>query len=330
MARPKRPEASVVPEGEPLAPIPEPLLDVDEIQGNILAGFSKDHQHLLALKIGDVAAARRWLGRILPYISSLAEVVAFNELFKMRKARLGHDPGGLVATWANIAFSRDGLAALTSPHEADSLPDAAFRLGLPARSPGLGDPIAAGEHDPTKGWVVGGTGRVPDIFLIVAGDDPSWLATKVATIRPGPSDGPGAPEVIWDELGATRPDLPGHEHFGFKDGVSQPGVRGLVSTSAGGFLTRRVLEPAPDGEVSFAIPGRSCADPGPVTARPGLSGPSRKTRRRAGPGGGSLRRPGPATARSSCSAGSTRTSRASPDSSDPRPRRWPPSPAFPG
>jgi Dyp-type peroxidase family len=29
----------------------------------------------------------------------------------------------------------------------------------------------------------------------------------------------------------TRPDAPGHEHFGFRDGISQPGIRGLTASS---------------------------------------------------------------------------------------------------
>src|SRR5690242_12883463 len=35
-----------------------------------------------------------------------------------------------------------------------------------------------------------------------------------------------------DEHGRARTDLPGHEHFGFKDGVSQPGIRGFTPANA--------------------------------------------------------------------------------------------------
>jgi Dyp-type peroxidase family len=34
-------------------------------------------------------------------------------------------------------------------------------------------------------------------------------------------------QILRDQPGRTRPDLPGHEHFGFKDGISQPGIRGV-------------------------------------------------------------------------------------------------------
>jgi Dyp-type peroxidase family len=241
----------------------EPLLDLAEIQGNILAGFSKDHQALLALKIRDLATARRWLQRILPEINSTREVLHFNELFRLRRKRLGHDPAGLIATWANIAFSHAGLARLASPQEADSLPDEAFQVGLNgARAAGLGDPVAPGENDPTKDWVVGGTNRPVDILLIVASDHPRELAAAVKRLRPKAGDGKGAPKVVWRENGATRADLPGHEHFGFKDGVSQPGVRGLTSQQSAIFLTPRLLEPSAAGEVEFSKPGQPLVWPG--------------------------------------------------------------------
>lgn len=121
--------------------VDEPLLNTHDIQGNILAGFNKDHQRLIALQIRDVAAARRWLIRILPYVSTLAEVYTFNALFSMRRARLGRDPRTLKVTWMNLAFSRDGIAKLSSEEEADALPDGSFRTGLNReRAESLGDP----------------------------------------------------------------------------------------------------------------------------------------------------------------------------------------------
>lgn len=47
-----------------------PVLDVDEIQGNILPGFGSRHQVLLGLKVneGQTADARSWLARLVPSI----------------------------------------------------------------------------------------------------------------------------------------------------------------------------------------------------------------------------------------------------------------------
>jgi len=43
----------------------------------------------------------------------------------------------------------------------------------------------------------------------------------------------GSIKVVYSEVGQTRPGAQrGHEHFGFLDGVSQPGIRGLTTTEA--------------------------------------------------------------------------------------------------
>ena len=241
----------------------EPVLDIHDIQGNILTAFNKDHQRLVALRLRGIPAARRWLMRILPHINSLAEVNQFNNLYRMQSARLGHSPRGLTATWMNIAFSRDGIAKLTSDADADLLPDASFLTGLDkARAQFLGDQAPSGGDDPTVDWVVGGTNCPVDIFMILAGDDDMALRSMVERLRPGQEDGAEAPETVWEEQGDARDDLPGHEHFGFKDGISQPGVRGLLSKRPKLYLTERHLKPPPSGTIEFAKPGQPLIWPG--------------------------------------------------------------------
>ena len=80
-------------------PAAEELLEGHEIQGNVLAGFNKDHQVFLFLRIerdgggpprpAAVAAVKAWLRALAPQISSLSEVHRFNELFRAMRARLG-------------------------------------------------------------------------------------------------------------------------------------------------------------------------------------------------------------------------------------------------
>src|SRR5262249_40029341 len=195
-------------------------------------------------------------------ISNLEVVHAFNALFRTARAGRGSDPIGLIATWANIAFSYPGLSALTSAEAANGVPGDAFRLGLAARAGGLGDRDPGGSADPPSRWKIGGTGNVPDPLLIVASDSMDELTKAVARLRPNAGDGAGEPLVVWEELGQTRPDLPGHEHFGFKDGVSQPGVRGLMSRRPDVYLTPRRLAPAAPGEMEFARPGQPLVWPG--------------------------------------------------------------------
>ena len=64
----------------------EPVLAGDEIQGNILPGFNKDYQALVALHFGDVASARAWLASLIPVVSTLREVEQFKRLFEEWRA----------------------------------------------------------------------------------------------------------------------------------------------------------------------------------------------------------------------------------------------------
>src|SRR4051794_18762174 len=95
----------------------EPVLALDDIQGNIVGGFNKDLQTLLFLKIGeqarDIADCKRWLAALAPFIATAEEVLAFNDLFKRIRRRRNVDSRTVQATWINIAFSYDALARLT-------------------------------------------------------------------------------------------------------------------------------------------------------------------------------------------------------------------------
>ncbi|HEY9602133.1 MAG TPA: Dyp-type peroxidase, partial [Allocoleopsis sp.] len=67
--------------------------------------------------------------------------------------------------------------------------------------------------------------------------------------------------LIHEDIGRTRNDLPGHEHFGFKDGISQPGIRGRLSTS-NELFTPRLIDSANPLSVDFSRPGQPLVYPG--------------------------------------------------------------------
>jgi hypothetical protein len=59
---------------------PEPVYDRearDDIQGNIIPGFNKDHQHFFFYRIRSTAQTKNWLRLITPAISSMDDVLAF-------------------------------------------------------------------------------------------------------------------------------------------------------------------------------------------------------------------------------------------------------------
>jgi Dyp-type peroxidase family len=250
--------------------IAEGLIDVADIQGNILAGFNKDHQEFLFLKMsekpGDLPAVRSWISQIAPMVSSVAEVASFNALFKsLRMRQGGADPHGLAATWLNVAFSAAALRLLTAAAEVDKFVDEFFKDGLAARSEELGDPIDAAAAGHQQNWLVGGNHNEADIVVIIASDDPTLLSERLAIVK---SRLPAPLTVLWEEHCQTLPKpLTGHEHFGFKDGVSQPGIRGMQQKAPPKFLTPRVIDaalsPQTDGTLpEFASPGEPLVWPG--------------------------------------------------------------------
>ena len=58
----------------------EPLLAIDEIQGNVIPGFNKNHVRLLFLRIDDAAAAKQWIRQIYPSIATAREVLELQPL----------------------------------------------------------------------------------------------------------------------------------------------------------------------------------------------------------------------------------------------------------
>lgn len=266
----------------------EPVLAVDQVQGNILAGFNKDFQTLIFLHIDRARDFKPWLASQVDFIATAAEVLAFNHLFKEIRTRRQRESNAVKATWINIAFSSQGIKVLVGAAEARKFRDRAFKAGLAARSESLGDPRDADDLEGSpRNWVVGGPNNRPaHVVLIVASDDRGDMLAEVERIEESlrnfrMRDGTRAPSgahVIFKEEGANLPPpLAGHEHFGFLDGVSQPGMRGRISPDPHDVLTlrqnpkdRNQGKPGQDllwpGEFVFGYPGQ---DPNKPVEEPG-------------------------------------------------------------
>jgi Dyp-type peroxidase family len=205
----------------------DPPLNLDEIQGNILAGFNKDHQTLIFFRLSeDPTAAKDWLAELTPDVASTNEVKAFNDLFKIvngrRDSRHRGERGTVESTWVNVAFTFAGLGRLGAQNLAQ-FPEA-FQQGMASRAELFGD---VGDNAPA-GWVFGAPGTI-DGVVIVAADSAEDVNREVARehrllARHGGS-------LVYEQAGRARTDLPGHEHFGFKDGISQPGIRGFTDST---------------------------------------------------------------------------------------------------
>jgi len=243
---------------------PEPVYDSatqDDIQGNIIPGFNKDHQHFLFYTIGEPKKCKAFLNWTIPYLASMEEVLAFRRLFRSLKLRIGEPVMMLCSTWINIAFSHKAIGLLTSAKEADKFGDQSFRQGLAQRSGYLGDPVDSKHKGHPSNWVVGGPHNEADIVIIIASDSPTLLNETVDFINTRADD--AGMKMVCSQRGETLPDnLRGHEHFGFKDGVSQPGIRGKLSTAPGDYITPRYFSNTDSRRLFFGKPGQLLAWPG--------------------------------------------------------------------
>lgn len=233
----------------------------DDIQGNVVPGFNKDHQHFLFLALGPVKPAKAWLRSLAPRVSSMDDVLAFVRAHRSLRLKLGVREPGLKATWINVAFSYPAIAKLAGKADADAFGELSFKQGLAERSTYLGDPTDPSRPGHRSKWVVGGPKNEADVLLIVASDDPADLAATVDALK----DEAAAARLrlLFEQRGDTLPaPLRGHEHFGFKDGISQPGVRGKVSSAPGDFITPRYVDADDPRAAIYAKPGQLLVWPG--------------------------------------------------------------------
>ena len=143
-------------------------------------------------------------------------------------ARLGREPRSLAVTWINLALSSRAVDLLRLDGD-DPLEDDAFNVGLAGgRADVLGDP------PDRSGWKFGGTeATTADVLLIVASDSAPHVKTVVRELRAGIKA--ARQKLLFVQEGHTLVcDLKGHEHFGFRDGVSQPGIRGFTTAPKAG------------------------------------------------------------------------------------------------
>jgi Dyp-type peroxidase family len=239
----------------------EPVLPMAEIQGIVVPGFFKPHQTMIGLRFPPGRAAilrvKAYLRTVARDVSSAKATLDDRRDYRAFAAGLKPEPDPLSSVLQAIALSFPGLRKLGIKPEA--IPSAAFRLGMAARSAFLGDP-RTGQGSPNE-WRVGGPSTELDALLIVAGNKRHTVSRRAAELSDGARQ--GGLVIVYSEEGDVRSDLPGHEHFGFNDGISQPGIRGRASHKANDFITERYIAPRQLPEsLLFGFPGQDLVWPG--------------------------------------------------------------------
>jgi Dyp-type peroxidase family len=191
-------------------------LVLDDIQGDILAGFNTDVQALVGLTAPDDAGRRTaaaWLASLAPEITSVARVRAERDVMKTPPA--GEPP----LTWLAVAV---GPALLQAAARDVFILDDAFNEGMPDRAAS-----ALADRSLPAQWMVGAPSAPLDILLKIAGNDATAVEARRDTlVKAAKAKGLTAP---YQEVGARLAD--NAEHFGFRDGISQPDVLGDQSAT---------------------------------------------------------------------------------------------------
>ncbi len=250
----------------------EPYVRLWNVQGNIWPGFNKDWQLFLFLEIESPSDFKRWLQTLIPKITTAAEVLAFKRAFTSFKPGYRR-PGKLRANWINIGFTSRALAKLRAVADHKAFDDEAFAAGLADGQPQdwraitkLNDPSRRESEGYPANWRVGGPTNPADVILIVASDTRHDLFATAARLEEsiyafrmhGERAASGA-RIVFKQEGARLPAERGREHFGFRDAVSQPGLRGLASNAPRDFLVARQ---DPRDTDNFGTPGQRLLQPG--------------------------------------------------------------------
>ena len=243
----------------------EPFLETKDIQGNIEPGFRMPFQKIYALRISKATETASLVRYLLPMVTSMQEAMDFHEI-RINKAKttgqFGFKSYQLITEnkcWLNVSLGRDLLKKLKI--EAASEQDSSFAAGLYAKSKSLGDPTNIDNPGNPNKWVVGYGSNISDMFLIFASNSSDYLESRTADIL-YQMQSIATFEIIYQERAERLAD--DTEHFGFKDGISQPDIRGVVQTHPVVYYNPRTIvsgnnDPA---QPEYSSPGRILLWPG--------------------------------------------------------------------
>lgn len=202
----------------------DPRLRKDEIQGDIIVGLQKDEEVFVFFKIRDPRKFKKILReRLADRITTTRSVLA-RELQVQAYRREGRRHR-LPLIGISIGFTHEGLVTLLGAAECTGM-DPSFMAGAAAQAGALLDPVG---KDGKPIWKPAFASDTIHGVLLVAGPARESGQPGLADVEASAIVAlfGNAVAVVDRETGITRPQR-GHEHFGFLDGVSNPGVRGIT------------------------------------------------------------------------------------------------------
>ncbi|MGW4242493.1 Dyp-type peroxidase [Nocardia sp. NPDC004722] len=182
------------------------MLEFDDIQHILLARVPALTGRYEFLSFTEAADARRWLAAMADRVPSVAEI---------------RDGDG-EKQWISVAFTWTGLRALGLPEAALASFPAEFRQGMAARAEVLGD---TGNNHPEQ-WIDGTAGDDLHAIVILFARDAAQREARVAEHNSLLAECPGVTVLSSLDLEAIPPFDYAHDHFGYRDRLSQPVIAG--------------------------------------------------------------------------------------------------------
>ncbi|MFE3227078.1 Dyp-type peroxidase [Nocardia sp. NPDC059228] len=183
------------------------MLEFDDIQHILLTRVPALTGRYEFLSFTDAADARAWLAAMADRVPSVADL---------------QDSVDTDKQWVSVAFTWSGLRALGVPDDALASFPEEFRQGMAARAEVLGD---TGANHPDH-WIDGTAGDDLHAIVILFARDAAERDRRVSEHDALLAACPGVRVLSSLDLEAVPPFGYAHDHFGYRDRLSQPVIEG--------------------------------------------------------------------------------------------------------
>ncbi|WP_395312013.1 peroxidase [Mycobacterium sp. AMU20-3851] len=183
------------------------MLELDDIQHIMLTRTPAITGRYEFLTFDTPAGGRAWLAALTDLVQSAAEV---------------HATMDSSDRWVTVAFTWNGLRALGVTEDSLATFPGAFREGMVSRAAILGD---IGNHAPER-WVGGLAGEDLHAIAILFSRTDEQCRRSIENHDALLARTDGVRSLSHLDLNATPPFNYAHDHFGFRDRLSQPVMKG--------------------------------------------------------------------------------------------------------
>ena len=194
--------------------------DVNDVQGDVVPGFKTGHRRFLVVKIDEPRAARHVLSELADRVTKCSDVQKFRDQDRQAEAKAG--------PWLNVALSRKGLERLEIAEFGTQEQKQSFENGIEHATGSMEGRLPADESH---------------MLFSIAADDPQVLIEARDKLTADLAR-PGMTVTAQYDGSAIISDGHTREHFGFRDGIAQPGIEGIADRQQGGLRRRTDTVPA--------------------------------------------------------------------------------------